>query len=390
MRLLAVVLLLCAVVFGAPKTPLGSYARTGVPVVFTSDRPVAVDLSGWAWRVEGTTALFAPRLPCTVVFGDDSFALRAVPEGKLLLGVLGPGQLPVTATTLVEHIELVEGTPWQALDLFDRIVWTGIDRPTAVQYALLLRWVRMGGDLVVPRGIFDVTDVGLGRLQSVGGQNDALPARAHPIPRLGNVLPEIYDLAPARGVGSPALDQLRLVFFGMALVLLLGLLGGAGGWIGRRVFFSLTLAVVLTAAGLGTWLTRQSFEPVAEAILEVTYFSAEKSEYSRARVFRIFRATGDGATLPSQDGAPLFYRAAGDPWWTELDGAIAFDEGVSRAFMVDLAVVGAVAGAPGGEDARELRRLMRRVAPPGAKTGWQWGKRVLRPLGTAAENKRKY
>lgn len=386
MKMLAILVALATCAFANPKTPLGRYARPGVPAVLTSDSPVDVNIAGWTWRVDGIGTLAVPRVPCTVVHDGGSIALRAVPEDKLLVGIIGPGQLPEVPNTVVARVELVDGIPWVALDLFDRIVWTGVDRPTAGQTALLLRWVRMGGDLVAPRGVFEAEDSGLGRLQSVGGQNEAEPARRHPIPRLGNAIPEIYDLAPARGDGSPALLHLRNVFFGMALVLLLGFLGGAGGWIGRRLFWGLTLAVVVVAAGLGTWLTRRAFEPLAEARIEITYFASPPSEYSRSRIFRVVRATGGDARLPARDGIPLFYRAAGDAWWSAPDGPLAFDEGVSRAFLVDREVLGVSPGEPGGDDPRELRRLLRRVAPQDGKPGWQWGTRVLRPFGRVTES----
>jgi len=375
---------LAACAFGAPKTPLGTYARTGIPVVLTSEAPITVDLSGWKWRVDGTTVVAPPRVPCSVRFGPETLALRAVPDGKLLVGVVGPGQVPASDRTLVERIRLIDGIPWAALDLFDRIVWTGVDRPTDPQRELLLRWVRMGGDLVAPRGVFTEDDTGLGRIQSVRSQKEASVVAQHPIPRVGNVLPEIYDLAPARGAGSPALHELRLVFLGVAAVLLLGLLGGAGGWIGRRLFFGGTLAVVIVGCALGVWLTRRTFEPFAEAYIEVVYFPAEASEYSRVRLFRIARATGEGAERVASDGIPLFYRGAGEPWWTDRSGRMQVDEGVSRAFSTDRIAVGISAGEAGGGEPRRLTRLLRRVAPDAAQSGWQWGPRVLRPPGKAA------
>ena len=143
---------------------------------------------------------------------------------------------------------------------------------------------------------------------------------------------------------------------------------------------------VVVAAALGTWLTRRSFVPLGEARVEVTYFSPGPSEYARTRIFRIVRATGPDARLEQPLGIPLFYRAAGDPWWEVADGGLPFDEGVSRAFLTDREVLGVAPIEPDGDDPREVRRLLRRVAPPDSKSGWRWGTRVLRPAGAAIES----
>jgi hypothetical protein len=378
---------------GAPETPLGARARPGVPVLLTSAMPTTVDLAGWQWRVDGPTLVYPPQLPCDGRAGSDSgsIALRAVPDGAILVGLAGQGRFEPADGVLTQRIRLVPGTPWQALDLFDRIVWTGPDAPTPDERALLLTWIRMGGDVVVAPTLWPdpERDLGLGSLQRVHAPYVTSPARPLPVPRLGNVLPEVYDLVPARGDGSPPLHQARLVFFAMALVLLAELVGGAGGWVGRRHLLGVSLAVAVVGGALGLWLTRRAYRPVAEASVEVVYRPDGDSRFARVRTFRMLRGLGFDAHARAAEGAPFFYRGASEPWWRGADQSMLVDEGVWRGFASDEAAEDGTDvsdNQPTDAKLREVRRLLLRVAPPDGpsrwKSRWTWGADRFFPLGS--------
>ena len=372
------VLLLCGTTLLAapPEAPLGTYVRLGVPVLLKSDGPVSI--AGWHFE---SGLVHPPRLSCTVVGADGDLALQPVPEGSLLVGVAGPIPLPNEPGVLSVAIDIDASTPWRALDVFDRIIWLEPGMTAGVQSTLLV-WIRMGGDLVISPNLWpgEPADLGLGRLHRVRDYAQAPPPGAHPVPRIGNIAPEVYDAGPGRGEGSPALAQARLVFGAIALVALLLVVGGAGGWISRTTMLRSALCVALLGSALGAWRTRAAYEPFAEATLEVVYRPAGKSEFVRVRTFRLFKALGAGAEMALPPGTPFFYLRAGEPWWGK-DGRMRVPEAVQRGFFDDVLARG-LASPKAGEKVE--RRLRRRVAPPDAKTRcWSWID-AFRPVGAGA------
>ncbi|MHC4450691.1 MAG: hypothetical protein ACYS0E_11250 [Planctomycetota bacterium] len=297
----------------AVELPLGPFARPGVPVLLTSDAPVDVNLSGWIWRVDGPTEVAPPQLPCSLPGGS----LELAPAE--LVGVIGKAKQGEVA------IRLVKGMSWRPLDLFSEI-----------RYGEVEPWER---EIL-----------------------EAWEASRASVSFAGNVLPEVYDLAPGRGVGSTSMLFARLVAAAMggALCLLL-LLAGRGSLAARPAIVFCAL-IALVGGSMGAWLTRRGAEPFTEARIVIHY-------PGRTRVFRMFRAEWDGAEMVAPEGVPFFYRGAGDPWWAGSDRILRADEGIIRGFQIDLPVTEPVR-AGDSEPRRLLRKLLRRHAPSGA---WWWG-----------------
>ena len=329
--------MIAALLLLAVELPLGPFARPGVPVLLDSATPVEVDLAGWKWRVEGPTEVAPPQLPCTIALPEGSLEVRAPADGRILVGSLRAGGSDAVP------IRLVRGMGWQPLDLFDRIV-VGECEPW--ERAILEAWARAGGDVAFP-------------------DQEAAPARPLPVPRAGDVLPEIYDLATARGVGSRSFSVARRIAAGLAAVLLLLLLAGARGRLGARPVVTFSLVVGLTGGTVGAWLTQREAEPFSSARVVIHY-------PGRTRTFTMVRAEWDGAAMPAPAGVPFFYRGAGDPWWADGDRVLRAGEGIVRGFVRD-----AEATEPVREGSTERRRILDRIfrsqLPKGAEPRWWWG-----------------
>jgi len=374
MRLLVLLLLALPLAAQTPEAPLGAYARVGVPVLLKFDG--AVTIAGWRWD---RALVYPTQLPATVEGVGGRLELRKVRDDQLLVGVVGPIPLPNEPGVLFVAVAIDEATPWRALDSFDRIIWTGASAITPGVRTVLLDWVRMGGDLVIaPRHWPDPpNDLGLGRVHLVRDITRAPPPRAHPVPRIGNIAPEVYDAGPGGGRGAPALREARLIYGAITGVCLLLIVGAAGGWLSRKLLLRSGLFVVLLGGGLGAWRTHAAYVPFAEATMRVIYRPAGESEFVRVRTFRLFKAVGPGAEMLPPPGTPFFYLRAGEPWWGK-DGRMQVPEGVQRGFFTDTLERGLEAR-EGGE--KVPRRLRNRVSPAGTKTRC-WGENgAFRPAG---------
>jgi len=313
-----IALLLLAVV----ELPLGNFARPGVPVLITSDKPVVVDVGGWKWLVDGPTEIYPPALPATIRFEGGQLQLKAVPDTLIMIGKS-------------ENMRLVRGMRWQPLDVFDRI--DRRDEPKAWEQSVLDDWTRAGGWVLI-------------------GSDSAPP------PIWGesstNVLPEIYDLAPARGVGSLAHELAKPFAAGTAIVLAILLLLRP-----RRVMM-LCLVVGALGGTVGAWRVAAGVEPFSRAEVRI-------HDGNRVRIFTMYRAEIDGAEMPVPEGAPFFYRGPGQPWWDSADRVMKADRGVIRGFVRD-----ELAEAPkrteSGEDRRVLKPIFRKHAKD-LKPRWWWG-----------------
>jgi hypothetical protein len=313
-----IALLLLAVV----ELPLGNFARPGVPVLITSDKPVVVDVGGWKWLVDGPTEIYPPALPATIRFDGGQLQLKRVPKTMILIGD-------------ERSMRLVRGMGWQPLDLFDRI--DRLVEPEQWERAILDDWIRAGGWLLLGTG-------------------------TAPPPRWGeessSVLPEIYDLAPARGVGSRAHDLAKPFAAGTAIVLAVLLL------LRPRRVVPLCLLVAALGGTVGAWRASAAVEPFSRA--EVRIY-----DEGRVRVFTMYRAEIDGAEMPAPNGAPFFYRGPGQPWWDSEDRVLRAVRGVIRGFVRD-----ELSNAPkpmeSGEDRRVLKPIFRKHAK-GRKVRWRWG-----------------
>ncbi|MHC4940739.1 MAG: hypothetical protein ACYTHK_17500 [Planctomycetota bacterium] len=299
------------------ELPLGPFARPGVPVLMTSEQPEEVDLAGWVWLVDGPTEVSPPQLPCALPGGS----LQPAPER--LVGVIGKADEGEVS------IRLVKGMSWRPLDLFDEIRYGEVE---PWEREILERWEKS----------------------------------RQGVPRTGNVLPEVYDLAPGRGVGSASMLLARLVGAAMGGAICILLLLGGRGSIAARPTLVFCGLIVLVGGGMGAWLTHRAAQPFSEARIVVHY-------PDRTRVFRMFRAEWDGAAMPAPRGVPFFYRGAGEPWWDGGDRVVRADEGIIRGFIVDGDAT-EPARTGDSEPTRLLRKLMRRHAPNGR---WWWGKEAF-------------
>ncbi len=314
-----IALLLLAVV----ELPLGNFARPGVPVLITSDKPTVVDVGGWKWLVDGPTEIYPPSLPATIRFEGGQLHLEQYQEVFMLVGSK-------------KNMRLVRGMGWQPLELFDRIELY-LDEWAPWEKSILDGWERAGG---------------LVQAYELWGAPPSVREKS------SNVLPEIYDLAPARGVGSRAHDLAKPFAAGTAIALAVLLLLRP-----RRVML-LCLLVATLGGGVGVWRVASAVEPFSRAEVRIYGFG-------RVRIFTMYRAEIDGAEMPAPEGAPFFYRGPGQPWWDSEDRILRADRGVIRGFVRD-----ELGTAPkrmeSGEDRRVLKPFFRKHVA-GQNPRWWWG-----------------
>ena len=233
-------------------------------------------------------------------------------------------------------MRLVRGMGWQPLELFDRIELY-LDDWAPWEKEILDQWERAGG-LVVPYELF-------GPPPTIREESS-------------NVLPEIYDLAPARGVGSRAHELAKPFAAGTAIALVILLLLRP-----RRVMI-LCLLVGTLGGAVGAWRVAAAVEPFSRAEVRIYGFG-------RVRIFTMYRAEIDGAEMPVPEGAPFFYRGPGQPWWDSADRVLKADRGVIRGFVRH-----EIANAPkrmeSGEERRVLKPIFRKHASAW-KPRWWWG-----------------
>ncbi len=311
------------------EAPLGPYARPGVPVLLRSDAPVTVDLDGWTFRVDGTTPVFPPAVPC-VVRGEDGKELLRLedPGDRPLTGVLGDVPEGLEGAVPIRPVALAAGS-WRALDLFDRFLVTGPVRGDEPWFPTVAQWVHAGGSLVVPdaRRLFP-EGTGLG---AVAERAEDLPPPR--IPRPGNVRPDVYALVKRVADRSPPLHAARWVVLGAALAGALQVLLALRGRLRAATLLLGLGAVALLGAAVGLVRTRADYTPVARGRIEISYFGGGAE---RRRTYLVYRHAGPGAVAPrAPDAAPVLFGGDRAPWWRGLGEEAPVVEGIIRVFLVE-------------------------------------------------------
>jgi hypothetical protein len=357
-------LLLASAAAAEVEAPLGPFARPGVPVLLRSASPVVVDLDGWTFRVEGTTPVFPPALPCVVrVDGDE--VLRLVERPDRLVGVIGdppPGGLGA-GFVQVRPIALADGC-WRALDHFDGIVVQGGVRGDEPWFPCVAQWVLAGGSLAVEdaRRLFP-EGTGLGA--AADRVEDLPPPR---IPAPGNVRPDVYDLVGEVSRRSPPFRAARWIVLGAALAMALQILVAMRGRMRARALVVGLAATAVLGAGAGILRTRADYTPVARGRLEISWFAGG---VERVRTYLVYRDAGPGAEAPrAPDALPVLFGRNRAPWWRGPGEEVDVGEGVTRVFLVEeVRRAPAPPPLPSGEPPRDLwarERPLRGEARAGA------------------------
>ena len=212
-----------------------------------------------------------------------------------------------------------------------------------------------------PLDLFDEIEIDVEPEPWVRELIDAWPRPGEKRP--GNVLPEIYDLAPLRGAGSAAHERARPFAAGTAIALL-ALLA-----LRPRRARTLCLVVALIGGAIGGWSAAAAVEPYSVCEVRI-------HEPGRTTVYSMFRAEIDGAEMAAPPGAPFFYRGPGEPWWEGPDRVLRADRGVIRGFRrVEAASEPLSSGTT--EERRELRPVVRRHISGGQPRAF-WGPGVFR------------
>jgi len=339
-RILAALLLTACAALAGVDAPLGPFARPGVPTALASDVAREVDAYGWRFALRaGTTVVALPRLPCDVHEPSGALLLRLgeVPAERLLVGVVGrySGAFverlgPNVVVVPLEPERLVDR--WQPYDLFDRLYVARTDLPEAVRRALA-DWACAGGSLcaVDAETLFPGAGRGIGEVVA-GSDLDDLAIRAgavvaHPVPRLGNVRPDVYALWERPAIPRGPLAAARTVAWSSAgACAALLLLGVAARW-PRRLVLGCAAVVALAGACLGTLLPSAAYSPAVEATAAVQF---EGRETGRLRRWRFVEAVGSGAEVATAEGdVPLLFRRGDAPWERTVP------KGVVRVFLRD-------------------------------------------------------
>jgi len=309
--------------------PLGPYARPGVPVLLRSDVPATVDLDGWLFRIDGTTPVFPPAVPCVVRGEDGREILRLEDPGdRPLTGVLGDVPPDLEGGVAVRPAALAAGG-WRALDLFDALLVTGPVRGDEPWFPCVAEWVHAGGSLAVAgsRRLFP-EGAGLG---AVADRREDLPLPR--IPRPGNVRPDVYGLVGRVAASSPPFRHARWILVGTliacALQTLLVRLGRLPAW-------ALVLglgAIVIAAAILAAVRTRADYTPTARGRIEVSYFG---NGIERRRSYLVYLHAGPGASAPrTSDALPVLFGGNRTPWWRGVGEEVPVEEDIIRIFLVE-------------------------------------------------------
>ncbi len=320
--------LLLLVLLGV-EAPLGPYARPGVPVLLRSEAPTTVDLDGWLFRIDGTTTVYPPSLPC-VVRGEDGHELLRLedPGDRVLTGVLGDIPPGLEGGVAVRPAALASGS-WRALDLFDALLVTGPVRGDEPWFPCVAEWVHAGGSLAVS-GSRRLFPEGTGLGAAADRREDLEPPR---IPRPGNVRPDVYGLVGRVAASSPPLRAARWIIvgtlFGCALQLLLARLGRLPAWM---LLVGLG-AMALLAAALGAVRTRSDYTPTARGRIEVSYFGGG---VERRRTYQVYLHAGPLASAPrTMDALPVLYGSNRAPWWRGVGEEVPVEDGIVRVFLVE-------------------------------------------------------
>ncbi len=322
--------LLVLLLLAGVEAPLGLYARPGVPVILRSNTPTVVDLDGWMFRIDGTTVVFPPALPC-VVRGEDGKELFRLedPGDRPLTGVLGE-DVPegLEGARAIRPVALAAGD-WRALDLFDRLVATVPVRGDEPWFPTVAQWVLAGGSLAVEdaRRLFP-EGTGLG---AAAERPEDLPLPRFPRP--GNVRPDLYALVKPVAAASLPLRAARWIVLGAALASVLTVLLALRGRLRAPALLAGLGAVALLGAGIGLVRTRADYTPVARGRIEVSCFGGG---VERRRTYLVYRHAGPGAVAPrAPDALPILFGNNRAPWWRGVGEEVQVEEGIVRIFLVE-------------------------------------------------------
>ena len=311
------------------EAPLGPYARPGVPVLLRSDVPTVVDIDGWTYRVDGTTPVFPPAVPC-VVRGEDGRELLRLedPGDRVLTGVIGDVPPGVEGAVPVRPVALAAGG-WRALDLFSKVLVTGPVRGDEPWFPCVARWVHAGGSLALPDAL-RLFPEGTGLGAAAERLEDLPPLR---IPRPTNVRPDIYDLVLPVALASPPLRVARWIVLGAALASAFQILLALRGRLRARTVLAGLGTVALLGAAVGFARTRADFTPVARGRIEISYFGGG---IERRRTYLVYRHAGPSAVAPrAPDALPVLFGSNRAPWWRGPGEEVPVEEGIIRVFLVE-------------------------------------------------------
>jgi hypothetical protein len=285
-----------------------------------------VDLDGWTYRVEGTTPVFPPALPCSVrVDGEE--VLRLLPRPERLVGVIGDPP-PESDATPIRAAALAPDA-WRALDLFDAVLATGPVRGQEPWFPCVARWVLAGGSLAAEgaRGLFP-EGTGLGA--AAERLEDLPPPR---IPAPGNVRPDVYDLVPPVASRSAPLRAARWIVLGASAACALQILLAMRGRARAATLAAGLVAVALLGAGAALLRTRADYTPAARGRIEITWSGGG---VERARTYLVYRDAGPGALAPhAPDALPVLFGRNRAPWWRGPGEDAPVGEGIVRVFLVE-------------------------------------------------------
>ncbi|HEX5138133.1 MAG TPA: hypothetical protein VFY93_14250 [Planctomycetota bacterium] len=328
MRALLPLLLLSAAATAAVEAPLGPFARPGVPVLLRSDRPVVVDLEGWTFRVDGTTPVFPPVLPCAVrVDGEEVLRLTERPER--LKGVLPDAPPDLAGDAIpIDGVALASGA-WRALDLFDAVIVTGPVRGDEPWFPCVAQWVLAGGSVAVADAARLFPD-GTGLGAAAERIEDLPPPR---IPAPSNVRPDVYALVEDVASMSPPFRAARWVVLGAALACVLQILFAVRGRMRARTLAAGLAAVALLGAAAGILRTRADFTPVGRGRIEISWAGGGAE---RVRTYLVYANAGPGALAPhAPDALPVLFGSNREAWWRGPGEEAPVGEGVVRIFLVE-------------------------------------------------------
>jgi hypothetical protein len=312
------------------EAPLGLYARPGVPVLLRSDTPTVVDIDGWTFRVDGTTPIFPPAVPCVVRDEDGRELLRLEDPGdRPLTGVIGgvPPDLE-GAVGIPRPVALAAGC-WRALDIFDRVLVTDPVRGDEPWFPCVARWVHAGGSLALADALRLFPEgTGLGAAAERAGD---LPGPR--IPRPTNVRPDVYALVRPVASGSRPLRAARWIVLGAALASALQILLALRGRLRPATLLAGLGAVALLGAAVGLVRTRADYTPVARGRIEISYFGGG---VERRRTYLVFVHAGPRAVAPrAPDALPVLFGTNRAPWWRGPGEEVPVEEGIVRIFLVE-------------------------------------------------------
>jgi len=310
-----------------------------VPLLVHSTQETAVEIAGWSFRVKGLAQIHPPHLPAILLApsGGELARVTAPPADRFLVGLFGDGppDLAERLDAIVVPVEpgiRLRGGDWRALDLFDRIVVTDVERAPMEE---LLAWCRAGGSLVVAGARGFAPGPCLGTLVQAPDLEEALrragPVARSRIPRPLAVWPAVYGLVRSPDGNPRALATARWIALGCAVAMAFQVLMGALGWIGRRALLRGLVLVAFAGGGLGLLVPSAHYTALAAGRIEVCYFG---DGVVRRRILHVRIGVGPGATFsPGELQAPVLYRSGGDPWWRGPGRVCTLPEGVIRIFL---------------------------------------------------------